>query len=95
VWLDCFDTEKYGSGRVCVGGTPTRRFGGSKALSECELVDDNQWHKIILDARVIREVFPAVKYLHAFQFYTQENGREGHEFWIDDFSVEGDVGSSG
>ncbi len=52
-----------------------------------KLVDDNQWHSITLDARVIREVFSAIKYLQSVQFYTQENSRKGHEFWVDDFAI--------
>jgi hypothetical protein len=88
VWLDCFDTESRGPGRVCVGGAPARRSGDAKTVNACELVDDNQWRTILLDARVIRKVFPDVRYLQAFQFYTQENGRKGHEFWIDNFAIE-------
>ncbi|MHC4400704.1 MAG: right-handed parallel beta-helix repeat-containing protein [Planctomycetota bacterium] len=90
VWLDCFDTEKHGSGRVCVGGTPARRSGSAKDLNKYQLVDDNQWHAITLDARVVREVFPDVTHLQGFQFYTEENGRQGHEFWVDDFAIAGD-----
>lgn len=87
VWLDCFDTEAYGAGRVCVGGTSARRSGSAKDLGKYQLVDDNQWHSITFDARVIWEVFPQVRYLQSFQFYTQENGRKGDEFWVDDFAI--------
>ena len=92
VWLDCFDTEKYGSGRVCLGGTSARRSGGTKDLSKYQLVDDDEWHTIELDARTVREVFPDIKYLQSFQFYTQGNGRKGHTFWVDDFAIEADQG---
>jgi hypothetical protein len=87
VWLDCFDTEKYGAGSVCVGGTSARRSGGSKDLNKYRLIDDNRWHTITLDAGVIRDVFPGVRHLQRFQFYTHRNGRKGQEFWIDDFAI--------
>lgn len=87
VWLDCFDTEAHGAGRVCVGGTAARRSRGANDLNQHQLVDDNQWHTITLDARIVREVFGDVKYLQAFQFYTQGNGQKGQEFWVDDFAI--------
>lgn len=41
---------------------------------------------------MVRKVFPEVKYLQGFQFYTQGNGQKGHEFWVDDFAIVADVG---
>lgn len=86
-WLDCFDTEEHGAGRVCVGGSPARASGGSKDLNKYQLIDDNRWHTVVMDARVVRDAFPGVKYLQAFQFYTHRNGAKGQEFWVDDFAI--------
>lgn len=92
VWLDAFDTEERGSGRVCVGGTSGRSSGDSRDLGKCRLVDDGQWHTLEFDARMVRDTFPNIKYLQSFQFYTQGNGRKGQQFWIDDFAIEPDEG---
>ena len=51
------------------------------------VIDDDRWHSFTLDARVIREVFPDIKHLQAFQLHTRENGKSGHEFWVDDFVI--------
>ena len=42
----------------------------------------------MLDARTIREVFPQVRLLQMFRFYTVENGAEGQQYWFDSFSIE-------
>ena len=90
IWLDCFDTEKHGSGRVCIGGSPARSCGASKDLRKCRLIDDDKWHTVTLDARAVRVALPDAKHLQAFQFYTHRNGKKRHEFWVDDFSIMGE-----
>ena len=94
LWLDCFDTEKHGSGRLCIGGTPARHSGGAKDLNKYALIDDNQWHAVTLDARLIQEVFPDVTHLQSFQLYTRENAQKGQELWIDDFAITPQAGNN-
>ncbi len=87
IWLDGFDTERNGSARVCVGGSPARKPGGDRDLGRYALMDDDSWHEITLDARTVREVFPDMKHLQAFSFLTRQNGKKGQRFWIDDFVI--------
>ena len=72
---------------VCIGGTETRRAGGYTDLKRYPLTDDDRWHEATIDARVIREVFPKVKLLQMFRFYTMGKGRKGQQFWFDHFRI--------
>jgi hypothetical protein len=87
LWLHAFKSSSVGRGAVCVGGTSAREVGGYRDLARHELIDDDAWHEVTLDARVIREVFPEVKLLQMFRFYTNGNGTEGQQYWFDNFRI--------
>ncbi len=87
LWLHAFKSSDVGRGAVCVGGSPTRKTDPSKDLGRHKLLDDNQWHEMEIDARAIREVFPNVKLLQMFRFYTNRNGQEGQQYWFDNFRI--------
>ncbi|NOZ22013.1 MAG: DUF1565 domain-containing protein [Planctomycetes bacterium] len=87
VWLCAFKSSTTGRGMVCVGGTETRKAGGYTDLKRYTLIDDDQWHEITIDARVIREVYPKVKLLQMFRFYTMGKGEKGQHFWFDNFRI--------
>jgi hypothetical protein len=87
VWLHAFKSTSVGRGMVCVGGSPARDSSYYSDLKRLDLVDDGRWHEAEFDARVVREVFPDVKLLQTFRFYTNENGKEGQEFWFDNFRI--------
>lgn len=87
LWLYAFPSAAVGRGAVCIGGTETRKTDAFPDLARHELVDDDTWREIVIDARIIREVFPDVKLLERFRFETRRNGREGQEFWFDDFII--------
>lgn len=83
IWL-----TGYRSGQtVCIGGTRTRQAADEPDLGTYTLVDDDRWHEIELDARLIREVYPEVDVLWAFEFYTDRNAGADDRFWFDDFVI--------
>ncbi len=88
LWLHAFRSADTGRGAVCIGGTGTHESGAFPVVDRYTLIDDDQWHEIVLDARTIREVFPQVKLLQMFRFYTVGNGTEGQQYWFDNFSIE-------
>ncbi len=87
LWLRAFRTTQWGQGAVCVGGTGARKTAPYKDLARYPLADDDRWHEVTIDARVIREVFPGVKLLQMFGFMTCGNGKQGQQFWYDDFRI--------
>ncbi|NQT16492.1 MAG: hypothetical protein HQ582_27280, partial [Planctomycetes bacterium] len=87
VWVHAFRSSTVGRGMVCIGGSAERKSGNYSDLKRLELVDDGRWHEAEFDARLVREVFPNVKLLQTFRFYTMENGKKGDEFWFDDFRI--------
>jgi len=87
IWLCAFPSEKRGTAMVCVGGSPARKSEPSRDLKKVELLDDDQWHEVTVDVRAIREVFPEVKLLRTFYFYTRENGKKGQQYWFDNFRI--------
>jgi hypothetical protein len=40
-----------------------------------------------VDVRAIREVFPEVRLLRTFYFYTRGNGQKGQQYWFDHFRI--------
>jgi hypothetical protein len=86
-WVDAFRSTQVGRGTVCIGGSHTRDSGRYSDLKRLDLADDDRWHEAEFDARLVRDVFPNVKLLQTFRFYTNENGKEGHEFWFDNFRI--------
>ncbi|MHB8994424.1 MAG: right-handed parallel beta-helix repeat-containing protein [Armatimonadota bacterium] len=87
VRLDAFPTEKRGYGAMYVGGSAGRSKNAND-LGKVILIDDDQWHEATVDVRLIREVYPEVKLLRTFYFYTNGNGKKGQQFWFDDFRIE-------
>ncbi len=87
LWLYAFRSAEVGKGAVCIGGTSTRDAGSYPHLERYELTDDDQWHEVTIDARVIREVFPEVRVLKMFRFYTNGNGKKGQQYWFDNFRI--------
>lgn len=85
--LEAMASEKRGS-NVYIGGTATRNNGGNPDLNRVLLLDDNQWHTAQADVRWIREIYPDIKLLRSFWFYTNANAKRGQEFWLDDFQIE-------
>lgn len=87
VWVHAFKSTETGQGAVCLGGSATRAVGGYVDLKRCELTDDDAWHTATVDVRAIREVFPQVKLLQMLRFATIGNGRQGQQYWFDDFAI--------
>ena len=87
LWLHTFKSSAVGRGAVCAGGSPARKTEPYRDLESYELLDDDQWHEVEIDARAIREVFPDVKLLQMFRFYTNRNGRAGQQYWFDNFRI--------
>ena len=87
LWLHAFKSSTVGRGAVCVGGSPSRKTDPYRDLGRYELSDDDQWHEVTIDARDIREVFPDVKLLQMFRFYTNGNGQRDQQYWFDHFRI--------
>ena len=87
VWVDAFRSTHVGRGTVCVGGSSARKSGSYSDLKQLDLTDDDRWHDAEFDARLIRKVFPDVKLLQTFRFYTNQNGKKDQEFWFDNFQI--------
>ncbi len=85
--LDAMQSEQRGS-VMYVGGTASRNNGGNPDLDRVKLVDNDRWHEATVDVRWIREVYPELKLLRTFWFYTNANGAKGQQFWFDDFRIE-------
>jgi hypothetical protein len=87
VWVDAFRSTQLGRGTVCVGKSPAHDPGPYSDLKQLALMDDDHCHEAEFDARLVRNVFPDVKLLQSFRFYTNENGKQGQEFWFDNFRI--------
>ncbi len=87
MYLYGFRSAEWGRGAVCIGGSPARDVGGYTDLERYELIADDQWHEVTIDARVIREVFPEIKLLKMFRFWTNSSGTKDQQYWFDNFRI--------
>ncbi len=87
LWLHPFRSRATGYGGVCVGGSPARQVGSRPDLKHVTLTDDDHWHRVTVDARWIREVYPSTRLLLMFRFATQQNGQPGQQYWFDEFAI--------
>ncbi len=76
--------------RICIGGSPANSSGKYINMERYGLIDDDQWHEIVIDARAIRKVLPGLDLIHSFEFETYGKSKEDQKFWFDDFSVVSD-----
>ncbi|MBN1673174.1 MAG: right-handed parallel beta-helix repeat-containing protein [Kiritimatiellae bacterium] len=94
LWLRPFELVKRPlPAHACIGGSPAMASLAPAGAGSCKLIDDDCWHTLTVDARVIRKAYPGIKYLRAFEFgnapgmHTRGHAREGDAFWFDDFSI--------
>ncbi len=87
-----FNTD---TGWICLGGSRMRNSGGYSTNNVYILNDDNSWHIITLNVKdKIRKVYPSAKNILKFEWYTQNNGKQGDGFWVDEVMVFSDSLSS-
>ncbi|MBN1670828.1 MAG: right-handed parallel beta-helix repeat-containing protein [Kiritimatiellae bacterium] len=96
IWLRTFAIQEplgpWGRSRVCIGGSTAVLDKIDSPVEDYRLIDDDTWHSITIDARLIRKVYPGLKYLRAFDFRNASGksgglGKEGDQFWFDDFAI--------
>ena len=87
MWVHPFKAAAWGTGQVCVAASPALNPGAAPVLPGKVLLDDDQWHEVELDARAIRQVYPDVRLLQMFRFWTNANGKQGQQFWFDNFRI--------
>lgn len=72
--------------RVCVAASPAARPSEGEVVSDYVLVDDEQWHEIEFDARLIRERYPQITRIEGLRFHgtPREAVEEGQWFELDE-----------
>jgi len=91
IWLRRFDGHKSYDPRTCIGSSPALEHQG-KLSQTYALRDDDRWHTLRVDARVIHKLFPELRYMRAFEFRNSTTKRKGfaekgQHFWLDDFAI--------
>jgi hypothetical protein len=89
LYLQAFWTPEAGYRRVCVAASPAAEVEPESMVADTVLQDDEQWHEITVDAKLIRERFPQVDYLDAIRFDAapREDVVEGHWFGLDEVVI--------
>jgi len=70
-----------------MGGSPENSSGKFPDINAFRLIDDDKWHDITFDARVIRKSVPEITLIHMFEFSTYGKTGPGQKFWFDDFAI--------
>ncbi|MBL3619163.1 MAG: PKD domain-containing protein, partial [gamma proteobacterium endosymbiont of Lamellibrachia anaximandri] len=76
-------------GWIQIGGTATADPDGYPSNPVVSLVDDDSWHTISIDLpEAIRGYWPDAKgRITTFEWWTNNNGTSGQQFWFDDFKI--------
>ncbi|MFO8080521.1 MAG: hypothetical protein R6V07_09460, partial [Armatimonadota bacterium] len=77
-------------GATCVvAASPAADVGDDLRIADHVLQDDEQWHELEFDARLIREVDPEVTVLEGMRFGAEPRGKvvEGHWYDLDEVII--------
>ncbi len=72
---------------MCIAQSPEMNCGSAPHAGDTKLLDDDQWHEVTLDARVIRTLHPNVKLIQKLRFFALGSGKKGQQFWFDNFRI--------
>ncbi|UCE08826.1 MAG: PKD domain-containing protein [bacterium] len=76
------------NGWICLGGSENYDAGSYPVNDAFRLADDSSWHVISFNVtEKIREVYPSANTVIEFEWYTQNNGKQGDEFWFDEVMI--------
>jgi len=83
--LDAFDNVSRQRGELYVAGTAGFEVENRPEIRRHTFTADGEWHKLVIDARVIRERYPSVKGLRALHLSGSLDA--GQSVWIDEFVI--------
>ncbi|MFW5867801.1 MAG: hypothetical protein ACOCX2_08300, partial [Armatimonadota bacterium] len=71
---------------VCVAASPAAQPSEAEVVTGNVLLDDEQWHELEFDARLIRERYPEITRIEGLRFHgtPREAVQEGHWFELDE-----------
>ncbi len=86
LYLRAFEVPGDSTRRVCVAASPAAHPSESQIVTDNVLLDDEQWHELEFDARLIRERYPDVTRIEGLRFHgtPREAVQEGHWFELDE-----------
>ncbi|MBD3293484.1 MAG: hypothetical protein GF393_11210, partial [Armatimonadia bacterium] len=89
ITLRAFSTPREGSRMVVVAPTPAAQVPADVLVGDWRLRDDEQWHEVTLDARIIREKYPEVQVLEGMRIgaASRDEVTEGHWYEIDEVEI--------
>jgi hypothetical protein len=87
LYLDGFsDTEGRGQ-RKWLAAASGERNTRTGRLTPYELIDDGNWHVLLMDARLIRADFPEVSVLKRLGMEALSVSRQGDAYWLDEIAI--------
>jgi hypothetical protein len=87
LYLRAFDAVAQRERRVTAASVLSPRGGKAGALLPYHLVDDGEWHVLLFDARMIREVYPGVTQLRRLGMEAPSSIRQGDTYWLDEAAI--------
>jgi hypothetical protein len=86
-----FETD---AGWISLGGTENYDPGSYSVNDANRLNDDNTWQISVINVKEdIRQIYPSAQTVFEFEWYTQNNGQIGDEFWFDEVMILSDITS--
>ena len=90
IWLETFNAQRATRDfdrMYMIGGSWASRSDAVGTIGWQELIDDDAWHEVTVDVRLIRERLPDLRLLRGFHFAAVQMAKEKQNFWFDDFSI--------
>ncbi len=76
------------SSLIYLGGSNALAIGNLPNAKVIKLIDDGKWHQAKLDVRSVRKIVPGARRIMRFRVATDNNGKPGDQYWIDNFKIE-------
>ncbi|MGI6610894.1 MAG: right-handed parallel beta-helix repeat-containing protein [Limnochordia bacterium] len=87
IYLDAFRSMSGAGQRMWVAATASQRSTRSGQSMPYELIDDGEWHTLLMDARLMREQFPDVQVLQRLGIEALSASKQGDTYWLDEAAI--------
>lgn len=87
LFVDAFQGAGSASSRVWLAASPKGRLNSSGRSARYELIDDGDWHTLLIDARTVRTQRPDASALRRLGLWALGASERGDTYWIDEVAI--------
>lgn len=87
LFLEAFNGLGGNGRKMWLAATEKHRDVGSGDITHYVLTDDDEWHTLLIDARLMKQQFPDVDILRRLGIESRGTSKIGDGYWLDEFAI--------